>query len=52
MPVLQLYADEEDIVKLQIKRIMYAEGDHRTQRDKCVEFFKEELVNILQPFMK
>ena len=51
-PVQQLYADEDDIIKLQIKRILYAEGDHKTQREECVNFLKDELYNILHRFTK
>lgn len=34
-------------MKLQIKRILYAEGDYKTQRDDCVSFFKEQLLEVL-----
>lgn len=46
-PVPQLYATEEDIIKLQIKRILYAEGDHKTQYEECVSFLKDELLTLL-----
>jgi hypothetical protein len=48
--VKPLYASEKDNIKLLIKRIMYAEGDHLDLNDKSVAYIKKTLFDLVSMF--
>jgi hypothetical protein len=50
LPVKPLFSEEKDTVRLLIKRILYAEGDHLKIDEKSVTYLKKVLFSILTLF--